>query len=124
MGEALGIEVSNFKGCDCLIGQLLGPSGQPTRLHRFMTRERAEYVFERALRCERFRRHTLCCYYLNDGWLNFRLDFDAQDRLRRLYVQHRCLEGRGRELPLARPLSAAKRKDCVLDDTPSAALQS
>jgi hypothetical protein len=68
-----------------------------------MNRGEAEALFHRAVRIERFSRHTLCSYYFKDGWLEFILQFDEQQQLRRLYLHHKDLQQQeGVELSLRR----------------------
>lgn len=99
---ALGIDLSNFVTFDELIEKLLSPECCPTNLLRFMPREKAERAFLTAQRRERFSRSTLCSYYFNEGWLEFKLEFDAESQLRRLYLQHQKIpQDRGIEISLA-----------------------
>jgi hypothetical protein len=98
---ALGIHLSNFLSVPELLQRLCCPTCSPTRLMRLMHRHDAEAAFLQALRVERFSRHTLCSYYFKDGWLEFVLQFDEQQQLRRVYMHHKHLPAeRGVELSL------------------------
>lgn len=88
---ALGIPLSNFLTVSQLLACLASPSCFPSRLTRFMSRGEAEAGFRKAVRVDRFSRHTLCSYYFKDGWLEFVLQFDEQQQLRRIYVHHKDL---------------------------------
>jgi len=100
---ALGLKLSNFLSLDQLLQQFRQRSVRPSRLRRFMPREEAESAFSAAVRCERFGRHTICSYHFQSSWLEFRLQFDECERLRRIYVLHKeIVEEEGIELPLVR----------------------
>lgn len=88
---ALGIPLSNFVSMPELLQRLCSPHCCPTRLTRLMKRQDAEAAFNRALRVERFSRHTLCSYYFKNTWLEFVLQFDEQHQLRRVYLHHNQL---------------------------------
>lgn len=101
VASALGIDVSNFVSFEEFVSVLTSPTCRPTRLTKYMSRERAEEAFKTALRKERFKRNTLYSYYFNEGWLVFILQFDDQHRLSRIYLQHkRIKQDRGIELSL------------------------
>lgn len=101
VAEALGIELSNQVTFDELVRQLACPACRPTRLKRFMPRDKAEAAFMRAPRREKFSNNTLCSYYFNEGWVEFILRFDEKSRLRRIYLQHKKVKGdQGIEIPL------------------------
>lgn len=103
IADALGIEVSNFVTFEEFIHRLIEPECCPTKLKKFMPREQAEALFATAQRKEKFRQSTLFSFYFSEGWVEFILEFDAQSRLRRMYLQHRMIqEERGVEIPLAR----------------------
>lgn len=101
VAEALGIYLPSSVNSQDLIARLTNKGCQPTRLIRFMPRYKAEEAFHRAWRCDRFSHITLFTYYFLEGLVEFCLHFDAEGRLRRLYVQHRSLkEELGIEIPL------------------------
>lgn len=101
IAEALGIVAPNFLTFDEFVCRLTSPSCRPTRLVKFMPREKAEEVFKTAQHTERFQQNTLISYYFSEGWMEFILHFDEQSRLRRIYVQHRQIKKeRGVEIPL------------------------
>lgn len=89
IADALGIKVSNFLTFDELIQALSNPSCRPSRLKKFMSREKAEEAFEGALHKERFQNQTLFSYYFSEGWMEFVLLFDEKSQLRRIYLQHK-----------------------------------
>lgn len=89
VAHALGIQVSNFLTFDEFVNQLVSPECRPTRLTKFMPRDKAEEAFQGAQRTERFKQNTLISYYFNEGWMEFVLFFDEQSRLRRIYLQHK-----------------------------------
>lgn len=104
VAEALGIPLSNFVTFEEFVNHLTCPSCRPTRLQKFMPREKAEQAFQGALRKELFRQKSLYSYYFNEGWMEFILQFDDQSRLRRIYLQHRHIEqDQGLEISLSRP---------------------
>jgi len=92
VAQALGIQVSNFMSFEEFVKQLVSPDCRPTRLTKFMPREKAEEAFEGAQRTERFKQNTLVSYYFNEGWMEFVLFFDEQSRLRRIYLQHKKID--------------------------------
>lgn len=101
VARALGIEVSNFISFEEFVSRLICPSCRPTRLKKFMPREKAEAAFHGALRKERYQQNTLCSYYFNEGWMEFILSFDEHSRLRRIYIQHKKIStDQGVELQL------------------------
>lgn len=101
VAQALGISLSNFLSPKDCIERIGSPSCCPTRLRKFMKREHAEAAFALARRKDRFLKSSLFSYYFNDAWLEFKLDFDDESRLRRIYVFHKDLhQGEGVELKL------------------------
>lgn len=69
-----------------------------------MPRNLAEEAFSTARRMDRFKQCSLFSYYFDEGWLEFELRFDADARLRRVYVRHRRLpQDEGVELSLLAP---------------------
>ena len=57
-----------------------------------MDRKEAESVFSKAVRQEHFSQQSLFSYYFSQGWMEFSLHFDEDNRLRRLYVQHKAFQ--------------------------------
>ncbi len=101
IADALGVYLPTKATVDELLTRLTTKGCQPTRLMRFMPRLKAESAFRTARRSDRFARTTHFAYYFLDGWLEFCLHFDSEDRLRRLYIHHRSLNAeRGVEIPL------------------------
>ncbi len=117
VARALGVELSNFMSFRAFVDYLGSTSCRPTRLAKYMSRGEAEALFGSALRKERFQRTSLFSYYFNHSWIEFKLQFDEQERLRRLYLQHRKVDTPGGiEIPL--------RKPCPLASAVGSALQS
>lgn len=101
VASALGVKISSFLTFDEFVRCLTAPTCRPTRLSKFMPREKAEAAFQSALRKERFKQNSLFSYYFSEGWMEFVLQFDEQSRLRRIYLQHKHIqEDRGIEIPL------------------------
>lgn len=101
VATALGIQMSNFVSFDDFFKCLIHPGTCPTRLMKFMPREKAEAAFASAQRTERFTQNTLCSYYFNEGWVEFVLKFDEKERLRRIYLLHKQIqEDQGVEIHL------------------------
>lgn len=105
IGKDLGIQILynelNFQEC---IKQLIGGECCSKYLLRFMPREKAETLFKSAIRKETFRDTSLFSYYIYNGWLAFKLIFDEQNRLRRVYLQHKelrdTMSDEGVEMPI------------------------
>lgn len=101
VAEALGIEASNALTFDQFVHQLSNPAFRPTKLKKYMSRQKAETAFQGAVKKEKFPHKTLFSYYFNEGWLEFVLLFDDQSRLRRIYLQHKKIPAEeGLELTL------------------------
>jgi hypothetical protein len=101
VAKDLGLEISNFLTFNELIHHLTNPHKIPTNLTRFMPRERAEGMFNAALKREKFNRNSLFSYRFNGGWMEFMLSFDEQARLRRIYLHHKDLKQKY-EIPISR----------------------
>lgn len=102
VAEALGISMSNYTSCNAFLRCLKNQTCSPTRLMKYMPRAKAEAAFSSATRRECFRHTSLFSFYFKRGWLEFVLHFDEENRLRRLYMQHRDLCGEDPiEIPLA-----------------------
>lgn len=103
IAQALGLPLRDFMTFQEFVSHLTQPNCRPLHLKKFMSREAAESFFHSALRKESFQESTLFSYYFNEGWMEFKLSFDGQDRLRRLYLQHKHIEDEKRtEIPLER----------------------
>lgn len=101
IATSLGIQLSNHMSFNECVAHLTCPECCPTRLVRFMPRELAEKVFERAHCKEKFRDRTLISFQFNEGWMEFDLQFDSESRLRRVYIQHKnIINERGVEIKL------------------------
>jgi len=88
---ALGITLPDRLSFDQFIDMLISPDCRPTKLCRFMPREKAENVFRYACKKECFVHESVISYCFRNGWLEFVLKFDCQGRLRRVYIQHELL---------------------------------
>lgn len=105
VAKALGIKVSNFVTFEEFVNYLTSNDCRPTRLLKFMPRDKAEEAFQGAQRTERFKQNTLISYYFSEGWMEFVLFFDEQSRLRRVYLQHKHItQHEGIEIHLNRML--------------------
>lgn len=89
VGSALGVPVSNSVRFQSFLQFLTSGQCIPTKLVRFMEREKVERAFEKARRKESFHHHTLYSFYFNQGWLEFDVEFDKNAKLRRIYVHHK-----------------------------------
>lgn len=87
VAQALGIHLANCLSFDEFIALLGQPECRPTKLRKYMQRQKAEDAFQTALKKETFGSLSLFSYYFNKGWLVFALHFDEQARLRRIYLQ-------------------------------------
>lgn len=102
IAQALGITVSNSIKFDELIKKLTSPDCCPTKLKKFMNRSEVEEAFCAAQRKEHFKQISLFSYYFSEGWVEFKLEFDSDSLLRRMYIQHRLIKNeRGIELILS-----------------------
>ncbi len=100
IAESLGVDLPRYPTFSQLIQNI--SSCNPTKLHKFMSREEAENAFFTAQRKERFVGNSLYSYYFNEGWIEFVLQFDDNARLRRLYLHHKSIkEDEGIEIPLS-----------------------
>lgn len=98
----LGIDISSFVTFDEFIKELINPKCCPKTLTKLMPRSKAENTFQGAQKKEVFMRSSLFSYYFNEGWLEFKLEFDSNSLLRRVYIQHKDIqEDQGIELHLA-----------------------
>lgn len=104
ISQALGLRLSNQLTFDELISQLTSPQCSINSLYKFMNRTAAEASFGNALHIERFRHTTLVSYFFSEGWVEFNLHFDGEDKLRRVYLQHHCIPSNlGVEIALRDP---------------------
>lgn len=99
IAKDLGLNVSNFMTFKEFIGCLTDPLLRPAKLTKFMPRERAEELFQTALRKEKFRQNSLFSYHFNGGWMEFMLQFDEQSRLKGIYIHHKDLKNK-HEIPI------------------------
>ena len=102
VASALGINLSNYITFDKFVSLLTCPSCKPTRLQKYMPREKAEEAFQNAHCKERFKGSSLFSFYFAEGWMEFMLEFDDQSRLRRMYLHHKNIkQERGIEIHLS-----------------------
>lgn len=88
----IGLNITNRVSFEEFISCLTNPAQRPTKICKYMPREKAEMVFQLARRKEKFRHDSLYSYYFKGGWMEFLLHFDNEKRLRRLYVCHKTLK--------------------------------
>ena len=101
VATALGIHISNYVTFHEFVSHLASPTCRPTRLSKFMSREKAEEAFFGAPLKEKFRNNTLVSYCFTEGWVEFILQFDDNSKLRRIYLQHKDIkQDRGLEIQL------------------------
>ncbi len=101
VATALGIHISNYVTFHEFVSHLSCPTCRPTRLSKFMSREKAEEAFFGAPLKEKFRNNTLVSYCFTEGWVEFILQFDDNSKLRRIYLQHKDIkQDRGLEIQL------------------------
>lgn len=100
---ALGLDISNYVTFDQFVNLITHPACIPTRISKYMPREKAEEAFKGAHCKDRFKRSSLFSFYFVEGWLEFTLEFDEQSLLRRVYVNHKQIKHeRGVELTLSK----------------------
>jgi len=87
IGGDLGWEITNQENFPTLIQKVLAYKTPPNNLKKNMTRKEALAAFSHAFRTETFHQKVICSYYFKQGWLEFELVFDPQDRLRRVSLQ-------------------------------------
>ena len=92
VATALGIHISNYVTFHEFVSHLSCPTCRPTRLSKFMSREKAEEAFFGAPLKEKFRNNTLVSYCFTEGWVEFILQFDDNSKLRRIYLQHKDIK--------------------------------
>lgn len=100
VAKAVGVPLSNLASFEQILTRLTATTSYFSRLRRRMSRSDVERLFQAAVRKEHFPGSAIFSFSFPTGWLEFSLQFDRDDRLRRAYVDHRGLEDRV-ELPLA-----------------------
>lgn len=101
VAKDLGMCLSNHLSFKEFIHILLSSSTRPSKLRRFMSREKAEATFKSALKKETFQSITLFSYYFSQGWVIIALYFNEDSRLTRLHLEcPACTKMEGRDLPL------------------------
>jgi hypothetical protein len=104
IASALGVSLSNHICFEELVAQLTNKGYHASSLEKYMPREGAEAVFSHAQCVERFQNMTLVSFYFSEGWMEFSLYFDSNERLRRLYLQHQYIPSQlGIEIALKQP---------------------
>lgn len=100
IGNALGLSLDDTVLFPSLL-DILSNLQKPGSLARFMTRKQAERCFCKASRCEKFTTSSLYSFRFNEGWVEFELQFDEEDKLRRLFLIHKEIHDKDRlEIPL------------------------
>lgn len=90
VAETLGLSISNFLSFNELVATLeMTRRCNPYQLAKFMPRRDAENAFKRATCKECFREKSIISYYFPEGWIEFVLYFDGENRLRRIYLLHK-----------------------------------
>jgi len=100
IAHCFNLKVSNLLSQEELVRVLRKSQSYTAFLSRYMPRDIAESVFRRATSIESFGDKTIISYYFIGGWMEYVLQFDAEDRLRRVYLAHRALERGSEEIPL------------------------
>ena len=101
VATALGVDLSNFLSFNEFMMELTKPNFKPGSLRRYMSRQKAEEAFRYAQRREIFNNSSLFSFYFLEGWMEFIMEFDEKDKLRRLYLHHKNIPNeRGIEIPL------------------------
>lgn len=100
IASCFGLKVSNFLSLEDLLRVLKKSQSYASFLSRYMPRDIAESVFRRATSIESFGEKTIVSYYFRGGWMEYVLQFDKEDRLRRVYLCHRAIESEGVEIAL------------------------
>lgn len=93
IGKDLGIQTLHKEvSFEEFIACLMDENCLPKNIIKFMQRAEAESKLRSAIRKERFKNSSLFSYHLFHGWLAFKMVFDQENRLRRLYLQHKDLK--------------------------------
>ena len=92
IAHCFGLKVSNFLPLEELIRILSKSQSYTAFLSRYMPRDIAESVFRQATSIESYGEKTIISYYFIGGWIEYVLQFDREDRLRRVYLSHRATE--------------------------------
>ncbi len=104
IGVALGLDISNQTDFHTFLSFLCSSSCCPRNLQKYMKRDDVEPLFSQAFRSDRFREKSIHCYYFKQGWVEFQLHYDNDDRLRRIRLQSQTLESdEGVEIKLFPP---------------------
>jgi hypothetical protein len=101
IGVALGIELADSISYPEFL-LVLSQLPTPPKLARYMCRATAEKAFRHATRCERYDNTTRYFFRFAEGWVEFELLFDENNKLRRLFLHHRSIQNQDRiEITLA-----------------------
>lgn len=95
IGNALGVQLVDSMPYERFLESLIDLHTSP-RLSRYMCRAAAEKAFRAATRCERYDNTTRYFFRFTDGWVEFELLFDEGNKLRRLFLHHRCIQDQDR----------------------------
>lgn len=86
IGEDLGLDITNQLNFESFLQLLCSSSCLPQNLQKYMERDHVEKHFSHAFRTDRFSDKTLVCYYFKQGWIEFELKYDDENRLRRIWL--------------------------------------
>lgn len=92
VASILDLDVSNYLTYEEFISLLKQHCHPPKTLTRFMPREQAERTFFKASYKEHFCNESHFSYCFKQGVIDFTLTYDGENRLRRLYLNHRGME--------------------------------
>lgn len=92
VAKALGARLPNHLSFNKFLCELTHPSFCPSKLSKYMPREKAEAAFSNATECFQQNNFSLFSYYFKGGWMEFVLYFDNDSRLRRIYLHHQSIK--------------------------------
>ena len=99
--KATGIPLKNLMCFERILHKLTNPKCNTVQLRKFMEMEEVCMAFRKAYKKEMFSKNCLFSYYFNEGWIEFKVCFDDDNKLRRVYLHHKSIQSdRGLELPL------------------------
>ncbi|NGX58725.1 MAG: hypothetical protein K940chlam3_01633 [Chlamydiae bacterium] len=86
VGLDLGLDITNALNFESFLEFLSSGSCLPQNLEKYMRREEVERFFAHPFRTDHFQDKTLFSYYFKQGWVEFELKFDCENRLRRMWL--------------------------------------
>ena len=102
VGQDIGLDVDNQITFDKFINILANPSFLPSKVQKYMSRSEADALFVHAFRSDLFQGKSLFYYYFKQGWVEFQMTYDENDRLRRMVLQNKQIAEDSIEIKLAR----------------------